>query len=214
MKQHIRPMKNDPLFKLIVAAGIAALVLAFASPAHAADGKEISTTGTFTTSQGVSGTTSSVTTRAQGVVTRQGSWTNASGGTGTWQSQATWDKDSQTATVSGSATRPNGARTSWQATETRTAPGMVTEKGTFTRANGKQSTFTSTESRVSPGVWNKKETITTADGRTIDRTVDSSVANGKGTRTVTTTLPDGTTFTWNTSFTRTVSPLPAAAPAP
>jgi hypothetical protein len=204
-------MKNEPLFKVVVAAGIAALILAFASPAHASDGKEITSTGTYTTSQGGSGTASSVTSRSQGVVNRQGSWTNAAGGTGTWQSQAVWDKDSKTAAISGSATRPNGVKTSWQATATRTAPGTISEKGTITHGNGKQSTFTSTDTKVAPGSWDKQETITTADGKTIGRTVDTSLAGGNGTRNVTTTLPDGSTLTRNVTFTRTVAPLPAPA---
>jgi hypothetical protein len=203
-------MKNEPLFKVVVAAGFAALVLAFASAAHAADTKEITTAGTFTSSQGASGTTSSVTTRGAGVVTRQGSWTNAAGGTGTWQSQSIWDKDTKTATITGSATRPNGSKTSWQATATRTAPGSISEAGTVTHANGKQSTFTSTSNRVGPGAWSKHETITTAGGKIIQRTVDTSVADGKGTRNVTTTLPDGDILTRNATFTRTIS---AAAPA-
>ncbi len=207
-------MKNDPLFKVIVAAGFAALVLAFGSAARASDTKEITSTGTYTISQGASGTTSSATTRGQGVVTRQGSWTNAAGGTGTWQSKAVWDKDTKTATISGSATRPNGAKTSWQATATRTAPGSVSETGTVTRANGKQSTFTATDTRVAPGGWNRQETITTAGGKTIERDVETSVANGRGTRNVTTTLPGGNTITRNATFTRTDSPASAPAPGP
>lgn len=207
-------MKNEPLFKVVVAAGLAALVLAFTNAAHASDGKEITRTGTYTTSEGGSGSASSVTTRSPRVVNRQGSWTNAAGGTGTWQSQTLWNKDTKTATVSGSATRPNGAKVSWQATETRTAPGAISEKGTLIRGNGQQSTFTATDTRVGPGTWDKQEVITTADGKTIDRTVDTSVANGKGTRTATTTLPDGRTVTREASFTQTLSTPPAPTPAP
>ncbi len=204
-------MKNEPLFKVVVAAGFGALVLAFASAAHASDAKEITTSGTYTTSQGGSGTCSSVTTRSDAVVSRQGSWTNAAGRTGTWQSQAIWNKDTGTATLTGSATRPNGAKTSWQATETRTAPGSISETGTVTHANGKQSTFTATDTRVTLESWNRRETITTAGGKTLERTVETAVADGKGTRIVTTTLPGGDILTRNATFTRTVSP-PAPVP--
>lgn len=205
-------MKNEPLHNLLVAAGLAALVIAFASSAHAADSRTIDRTSTYTTSLGGSGTSTSVTTRAEGVVTRQGAWTNAAGAKGSWQSKTTWDKDTQTATITGSATRPNGATTSWLATETRTGPGMFSEKGTLTRADGKQSTFVATKTRTAPGSWDKQETITTADGKTINRTVDTSVADGKGTRTATTTLPDGKTVTSNATFTQS-SVQPPAAPA-
>ena len=68
-------MKNEPLFKIIAIAGLASVFLAFASAAHAA-GKEITRTGTYTTSRGGSGTMSSVTTRSNGVVSTQGTWTN------------------------------------------------------------------------------------------------------------------------------------------
>jgi hypothetical protein len=203
-------MKNEPLFKFIVAAGFAALVLAFASAARASDDKDITSTGSYTTSRGSSGTTSSSTLRSQGVVTRQGSWTNAAGRTGSWQSQATWDKDKKTASISGSATRPDGAKTTWQATRSRTAPGTISESGTITRENGKQSTFTATDTRVAPGSWDKQETITNADGKTLQRSVETAVADGKGTRKVTTTFPDGDTFTRNVTFAR----APAQVPAP
>jgi hypothetical protein len=206
-------MKNEPLFKYVAAAGLAALVLAFAGSAHALDSGEVTRSGTYTTSRGASGTTSSVTTRSDGVVTRQGSWTNASGGKGTWQSQSTWDKETKTATITGSATRPNGATVSWQATATRTAPGLISEKGTITRANGKQSTFTGTRTRLAPGSWDKEETITTAGGATIHRSVTSTVAEGKGTRTVKTTLPDGTIVTKSETFTEDGPAAPSRAPA-
>jgi hypothetical protein len=203
-------MENEPLFKIVAAAGLAALILAFASSAHAADATEITRTGTNTTSQGVSGTSSSVTSRSPGGANRQGSWTNAAGGTGTWQSETTWNKDTRTATITGSATKPDGAKTAWQATATRTAPGAVSEKGMITQANGRQSTFTATDSKVASGSWERRETITTADGKTIERNVETSVANGKGSRRVTTTLPDGRTLTRDATFTQTVSPAPTS----
>jgi len=209
-------MKNEPLFKFVAIAGLAGVVLSFAggAPAGAAGptGREVTRTGTYTTSRGGSGTASSVTTRFPGVVNRQGSWTNAAGGTGKWQSQAAWDKSTGTASMTGSATRPDGAKTTWQATATRTAPGVLTEKGTITTAGGRQETFTATRTRLAPGNWEKKEVITAADGKTILRTVDILVANGRVTRSVTITLPGGATVTRNASFTRAVSPLPAPSP--
>ncbi len=204
-------MKNEPLFKIIAIAGIAGVFLAFASAAHAA-GKEITRTGTYTTSRGGAGTLSSVTTRSGGVVNRQGTWTNAAGGSGSWQSQANWNKATQTAAVSGSVTRPNGAITTWQGTDVRTAPGVVTESGTLTRANGTQATYTATDTKVAPGTWDKTEVVTGANGKTIDRTVQTTVDGNSGSRSVSTTLPNGQTVTRDAVFTQTVSPLPAPTP--
>src|SRR5271170_4823676 len=129
-------MKTRSLFNLFSAAAVAGSVLALSNPARAADEPDKTTTttraGTYTTSKGGSGTASSVTTRSNGTVERKGTWTNAAGGTGTVQSQRTWNKANQTATFNGSATRPNGATTSWQGTAVRTAPGVITANGTIT----------------------------------------------------------------------------------
>ena len=89
---------------------------------------------------------------------------------------------------------------------------MVKGNGTITQANGKKDSYTTTSTRVAPGSWDKNEVITTASGRTIDRTVDTSVANGKGTKTVTTTGPNGQTVTRNAAFSQNVTTAPAAAP--
>jgi hypothetical protein len=205
-------MKNEPLFKYITIAILTGVVIAFTSAARAEDGKEITRTGTYTTSNGGSGKTSSVTTRSQGTVTRNGTWTNAAGGVGTRQSQAVWNKSTQTATVSGSVTRPNGATTSWQGTAVRTAPGSFSENGTITRANGKQATYSGTDTRVAPGSWDRSTVITNANGTKTNRTVDTTVSGGNGTRVTTTTLPDGKTVTRDGSFTQTVSAIPPPNP--
>jgi hypothetical protein len=205
-------MRYQALVKFIAAAG--ALALSLATIARADDEKEITRKGSYTTSQGGSGTASSTTTRGQGVVSRQGNWTNAAGGAGKWQSQTVWNKGAHTATVNGSATRPNGATSSWQGTAVRTAPGVIAGKGTITLANGKQATYASTDTRVAPGSWDRQAVITTASGKTIDRTIDTSVANGKGTRTAATTLPDGKTVTTNGTFTQTVSAQSGSSPTP
>ena len=197
-------MKNSSLKKLISVASLAIVVLAYASSAQAEE-RVIKREGTYTTSRGGSGTASSTTTRANGVVNRQGTWTNAAGGTGRNQSQTVWNRANGTATVNGSVTRPNGATATWQGTKERTAPGVIQGNGTITQANGTKDTYTSTATRVGPGTWDKNEVITTASGKTIDRSVDTSVSGGKGTQTVTTTAPDGKTFTQNASFTQTVS---------
>jgi hypothetical protein len=205
-------MNISPIPRFASAAAIAGLALMLANPARSDDATQIKRAGTYTTSKGGSGTTSSTTTRSNGTVERKGTWTNASGGTGTVQSQRTWDKSTQTATFGGTKTKPDGTTTSWQGTAVRNAPGSISAKGTITTAGGKQDTFTSSDTRVAPGTWDRQQVITTASGKTIDRTVDTSVAGSKGTRTVTTTLPNGQTVTRNASFSQTVSPAPAATP--
>jgi hypothetical protein len=186
---------------VVTAGAPAGVFLAFASAAHAA-GKEITRTGTYTTSRGGSGTMSSVTTRSNGVVSTQGTWTNASGATGTSQSQATWNKSTQTAAVSGSVTKPNGSASSWQGTDVRTAPGTITGSGT-------QATYSMTDTKVAPGTWDKSEVVTNANGTTVDHNVTTTVSGTSGTRAATTTLPNGRTETRTTTFTQTVTPLPA-----
>jgi hypothetical protein len=206
-------MKYQPLLKLLAAAG----ALALATVARADDTpnpKEVTRKGSYTTSLGGSGTATSTTARGSGVVNRQGNWTNAAGGAGKWQSQTVWNKGTNTATVNGSATRPNGNTSTWQGTAVRTAPGVIAGKGTITLANGKQVTYASTDTRVAPGSWDKQEVITTPNGKTIDRTIDTSVADGNGTRTATTTLPDGKTVTTNGTFTQTVSTQSGSSPTP
>lgn len=205
-------MKNHPLPKIVAVAGLACVILSLANVARAEDEKVIKRDGTYTTSKGGSGKTSSTTTKANGVVTRQGTWTNAAGGTGTKQSQTVWNKSGQAATVNGSVTRPNGATSTWQGTKERTSPGVVQGSGTITQANGKKDTYTSTATKVAPGTWDKNEVITTSNGKTIDRTVDTSVVDGKGTRTVTTTGPNGQTVTRDASFNQSVSTAPVSAP--
>lgn len=207
-------MKNEPLFKFIAIAGIASVFLAFASAAKAGEKeRETTRTGSYTTSKGGSGTISSTTTRANGVVKKQGSWTNAAGGTGSWQSQTTWDKSTKTATVDGSATRPNGSSTTWQGTKAVTAPGTISGSGTITRPNGATASYQSTDTRVAPGTWDKNTVITNANGTTVDRSVQTTVSGTSGTRVETTTLPDGKTVTRDSSFTQTESTVPAPAPS-
>jgi hypothetical protein len=212
--QEYASMKTDPLFPIVAAAILAGALLAFANPARAANDTEIDRKGTYTTSNGGAGTTASTTTRSNGAVNRQGTWTNASGGTGTWQSQRTWNPASQTATVNGSATRPNGVTSTLQGTATRTAPGAFTGKGTITLSNGKQYTYSGTDTRTAPGTWERQTTVTTPAGKTVDRNVVTSVSGGNGTRTATTTLPNGKTATNNSAFTQTTMTTASAAPTP
>ena len=203
-------MKNDPLFPVVAAAILAGMLLAFATPARAADDTEVTRKGTYTTSSGASGTTSSTTTRGNGTVNRQGTWTNASGGTGTLQSQRTWIAANKTATVNGTVSRPEGTSATIQGTAVRTAPGAFTDTGTITLSNGKQITYSGTDTRQAPGTWDRQTAITTASGKTIDRNVVTSVSSGTGTRTATTTLSGGQTVTRNSSFTQTTEPAPTA----
>ncbi|HEY1763728.1 MAG TPA: hypothetical protein VGF85_02315 [Opitutaceae bacterium] len=205
-------MKFSPQLLLVVFTAITGVAMAIATPAQAADDQEtiIKRNGSYSTSNGGSGTTSSVTTRSNGNVQRNGTWTNAAGGTGRFQSQRTHSRATRSAIVSGSVTRPNGKTSTYQGTAVRTAPGVVSSNGTITQANGKQDTLTATDTRLAPGTWLKQETITTADGKTIDRSVQTSVANAQGTRTVTSSLPDGRKVTQSAQF----SQSPTTTPAP
>jgi hypothetical protein len=210
----IQVMKHNPLFKLAILAVVAGIAVSLTSIARAEEGKEITRTGTYTDSRGASGTASSVTTRSQGDVTRKGQWTNAAGGTGNWQSQTNWNKATHTATTNGSVTRPNGATSTWQGTAVRTAPGSVSSKGTITLANGKTVTYTGTDTRTAPGTWDKTQVLTTSTGKTIDRNVDTTVANGQGSRVATTTLPNGQVETRDSTFTQATTAIPSTSTQP
>ena len=128
-------MKFSPHLLLVVFTAITGVAMAIATPAQAADDQEtiIKRNGSYTTSKGGSGTTSSVTTRSNGNVQRNGNWTNAAGGTGSFQSQRTYNRVTQSANVSGSVTRPNGKTSTYQGTAVRTAPGVVSSNGTIPR---------------------------------------------------------------------------------
>jgi hypothetical protein len=205
-------MKSDPLLKFITLAVLAGLAVAFTTAARAEDAKDITRTGTYATSNGASGTVNSNVTRANGVVTRKGTFTNAAGGTGSFQNQAVWNKSTHSATVNGSVTRPNGATTSWQGTAVRTAPGVISEKGTITGPRGGQATYTGTATRTAPGSWDNKQVITNANGTVTDRNVQTTVVDGQGNRVTTVTLPDGSTMTRTATFTQAAAPTPTPNP--
>lgn len=202
-------MKSDLSFKFVVAAVLTGVLLAFAAPAKAKGAAEIDRTGSFSNSAGASGTFVTKKVRSKGSSTTQSTITNASGAVSTRQSQATWSQGS--GTFSGTKTSSTGATSSWQGTSTKVSPGVIDSQGTITTAKGTTDTFTATKTEVSPGTWDKSEVITTASGKTIDRTVDTSVSNGVGTRETTTTLPNGNVVTGNANFTQTVTPLPASS---
>jgi hypothetical protein len=167
--------------------------------------------GTYSASNGASGTTSSATTLSKGAAQTRGTWTNAAGGTGNWQGQRTWNKANHTGAYSGTAARPNGATSSWQGTTTRTAPGVYSSGGTITLANGKQVIVKGTDTRTAPGVWQNQQVITTPAGKTIDRTVDTTLTPGNAASTATSMLPDGQTVSGsaNLSVTQAVVQPPA-----
>jgi hypothetical protein len=207
---NLSPMKFHSLSKLPAAIAAAASIVILSATARSDDGSAvINRNGSYSTSLGASGTGSSSTTVSKGAASTKGSWTNAAGGKGTWLSKRNWNKSTQSGTFSGSATRPNGATSTWQGTSTRTAPGVFSSGGTITLANGKQETFKSTDTRVAPGTWDKQQVLTTANGKTIDRAVDTTVSGGNGTSTATSTLPDGQTVSSNASFTQTITPATA-----
>jgi hypothetical protein len=204
-------MKLHSLSRLLAAITAVASIAVLPATARAEDGGAvINRKGTYSTSNGASGTGSSTTTVSKGAANTKGAWTNAAGGKGTWLSQRSWNKSTQSGAFSGSATRPNGATSTWQGTTARTAPGVFSSGGTITLANGQQETFKSTDTRVAPGTWDKQQVLTTASGKTIDRSVDTTFSGGSGTSTATSTLPNGQTVSSTASFTQIVSPAPAA----
>jgi hypothetical protein len=206
------PMKFHSLSILPASIAAAASLTILTAIARAEDdGAVINRKGSYSSSTGATGTGASTTTLTKGAASTKGSWTNAAGGKGTWQGQRNWNRATQSGTFSGSATRPNGATSTWQGTTTRTAPGVFSSGGTITLANGKQETFESTDTRVAPGTWDKQQVITTASGKTIDRTVDTTVSGGNGTWAAKSTLPNGQTVSSNASFTQTVTT--ASAPS-
>jgi hypothetical protein len=178
-------LRNPAILSLTAAA------LALASPGRADEPRQIDKSADWTNANGGTGKASSVVTRSDGTVARKGAWTNAAGGTGSWQGQTKWNKATQTATTTGSVTRPNGNTSTYQGTAVRNSPGNISQKGTITLANGKTLTFAATDTRTAPGSWNQSQTITNASGQAVDRNVDTTVSNGTGTRVVTTTLPNG-----------------------
>jgi hypothetical protein len=203
-------MKNLSLFRRLAAIAAVASTALLSATSHAEDaGAVIDRKGSYSTSDGASGTGSSTTIISKGAANTRGTWTNAAGGKGTWLSEHNWNRSTKTGTFSGSATRPNGATSSWQGTSARTAPGVISSGGTITLANGKVQTFKSTDTRVAPGSWDKQQVITTASGKTIDRTVDTTASGGNVTAVALTTLPNGQTVSSNASFVQTVSPAPA-----
>jgi hypothetical protein len=204
-------MKTSLLSSPILA--LAATILALAPAARADDPKQIDKSATWTNASGGTGTASSVVTRDNGNVARKGQWTNAAGGTGNWQSQTKWNKATQTATTTGSATRPNGNTSTWQGTAVRNSPGNISQKGTITLANGKTLTYAATDTRTAPGSWNQSQTITNANGKTVERNIDTTVSNGTGTRIVTTTLPNGQVEMHSATITQSVS-TPTPTPNP
>jgi hypothetical protein len=200
------PMKTISLSRLLAATAAWASIEMLSGTAHADDATAvISRKGAYSASDGASGTGSSTTTLSKGAAKTTGAWTNAAGGKGTWLNQRNWNRSTQSGTYSGSATRPNGATSTWQGTTTRTAPGVFSSGGTITLANGKQVIVKSTDTRVSPGNWTNQQVITTPSGQTIDRTVDSTVTPGNVTSTATSTLPNGQTVSSNASITQTAT---------
>jgi hypothetical protein len=200
-------MNSLVLSRLTAAAAAVAFAAMFNATARADDtGTVIERKGTYSNSLGGSGTGSSTTTLGKGVANTKGTWTNAAGKTGAWQGQRSWNRATQTGTFSGTATRPNGATSTWQGTSTRTAPGVISSGGTITLANGKQVTFKSTDTRTAPGTWDNQQVITTASGKTIDRTVNTTVSGGNGNSVATSTFPSGQTVSSSLSYDQTVSP--------
>jgi hypothetical protein len=180
-------MKNEPLFKLIGAAMLAAVILAFATAAKAA---EPAPAGHALRD----GTTVTVR-RSGGIETRTRSRSTPSGDQVVSESQRTWDKASRAATITGWSLRPDGTKLTFQKTVTRIAPGSFRETGTVTGPDGRQRSITATRTRVSPGMWQIQRTITDANGRTTEQTIMETRSRGLVTRMETIRHPDGSVTT-------------------
>ena len=87
-RNHPLLMKQDRLFKYLAATILVGVVLAFVQPVHAAEGKERTKkrSGTYSTSEGKSGTAETTVTKSKGKKTREGSATNQDGETATRKS--------------------------------------------------------------------------------------------------------------------------------
>lgn len=186
--------------------------------------------GTYTNSNGKSGTVENTTKKKKGERQSETKWTNQDGGTGTRNSQQTWDKDTKTGTHSSTTTLPNGKTATTQGTVKKNADGTFTDDatrtgfngqtqtihttttktengrtttGTITNQNGKTATLNTTATH-GDGQANKTTTVTGENGRSHEREVSTKKnADGTTTRVIEVTKPDGTTETRTETFTTT-----------
>ena len=223
-RNHPLLMKQDRTFKYLAAAILAGVFLAIAEPAHAAEGKERTKkhSGTYSTSEGKSGSAETTVTKGKGRKTREGSASNQDGETVTRKSERLTDRDAGTSSLSSTTTGPGGKTATTNSTATRTGEGTASTTGTRTGFNGETSTYAGTvakteEGRTATGTItgpdgktaavnttathgdgeaNKTTTLTGQDGKTVERIVATRKnPDGTFTRTIQVTNPDGTTST-------------------
>lgn len=223
-RNHPLLMKQDRTFKYLAAAILAGVFLAIAEPAHAAEGKERTKkhSGTYSTSEGKSGSAETTVTKSKGRKTREGSVTNQEGETATRSSERLRDKAAGTTSYSSTTTGPDGRTATTNRTATKTGEGTASTTGTRTGFNGETSTYAGTVARTEEGraatgtitgpdgktaavnttathgggEANKATTFTGQDGKTVERIVATKKnADGTITRTIQTTNPDGATST-------------------
>jgi hypothetical protein len=190
-------MKNDLSFKLVAAAILAGVILAFTQPAHAATAAPAKKTrtkersGTYQGSNGSSGTFDATTVRAKGDVQRNSTLTNQDGKTATRSAERTWDKTTGTGTVSTSTTRLDGKTESREGTLTKNVDGSIAGEGTITGANGKIANYTTTTSKTENGATTTG-TITGPNGKTTSyASTTSKTGAGEISRDTTVTGPNG-----------------------
>lgn len=237
-------MKTNLLSRSTGAFFLGALVILSANLSFAADKTRPRThtrTGTYQNSNGKSGTFSSSTTRSQGELQREGSWTNVDGKTGTREATRSWDKSTGTGTTSARVTTPAGKTVSRDGTLNKTADGAVQSQGTIAGARGNTSTYATTTTRsengstttgtvtgpkgretqvnrstqkTDEGERQRTTSVTGPNGRNSERVVSTKInGDGTGTRTLEYTKADGTTGTRTETFTVTSRTVTPAAPA-
>lgn len=190
-------MKNDYSFKFLGIALLAGVVLAFINPAEAADGaarqsRSRERSGTYTSSNGNTGTFSGASTRGAGQLQRSGTWTNQDGQTGSHAIDRSLDKTTGTGTVTSSTTGPKGNTRSRSGTLAKNADGSVSSQGTITGFKDKTSTYTATTSKTETGSATSGS-ITGPAGKTATYLSTTDRSAGEVSRTVSTTGPNGQT---------------------
>lgn len=228
------PRASSKLLSAVLAAGVC---LASAAPAHAIDRKERTKerSGTYSTSDGKSGTIETSVTKDDDQVDREQKVTNQNGKTVTRDANRARDKANKSVTGTSTTTGPNGKTATTTSTSKLQDDGTVGTTGTRTGFNGKTSTFDATTAKTENGrtttgtVTNaqgktstygatathgngeavKTQTVTGPNGKTTERVIDTKKnPDGTFTRTIQVTAPDGTTST----RTETVTITPTGKP--
>ena len=175
-----------------------AVILIAAVPAEA-KGRQKS--GSYSTSGGKSGTFQrSVNRESRGNVSKNTSWTNQDGQSGSKTRSRTWDKDSGTGTYERSFSGADGKERYASGTIAKTDTGF-TSTGTRTNASGETLDVNRTVTRNEDGTVSVNKVVTNDEGE--NRTVNKTVTKTEDGRTVT---GDYTGFSGNSgTFEKSVS---------